>query len=81
MTVAALCDDYLKAAEKGLGAGQAQTSQSKNAASATDRVDIERHIKPLLGTMAVADVQAADVRRFLSCGADRQSKTNERVTT
>ena len=30
MTVAALCDDYLKAAEKGSCAGQAQTSQSRN---------------------------------------------------
>lgn len=64
-TVAALCDDYLKAADKGLVLGKRKRPKSPSTL-ATDRGRIERHIKPLLGTMAVADVQAGDVRRFLT---------------
>ena len=65
MAVAALCVDYLAAAEKGLILGKRKRPKSKSTL-ATDRGRIERHIKPLLGTMAVVDVQAADVRRFLT---------------
>lgn len=65
MTVADLCRDYLAAAGKGLVLGKRKRPKSETTL-ATDRGRIERHIKPLLGTMAVADVQAADVRRFLT---------------
>jgi integrase len=65
VTVATLCEEYLAAAEKGLVLGKRKRPKSESTL-ATDRGRIERHIKPLLGTMAVADVQAADVRRFLS---------------
>ncbi|WIM10062.1 site-specific integrase [Enhydrobacter sp.] len=65
MTVSKLCDEYLKAAEKGLVFGKRKRPKSETTL-ATDRGRIERHIKPLLGTMAVADVQPSDVRRFLT---------------
>ena len=65
MTVAALCNDYLEAAEKGLVLGKRKRPKAETTL-ATDRGRIERHIKPLLGSMAVADVRAADVRRFLT---------------
>ena len=65
MTVAALCNDYLEAAERGLVLGKRKRPKAETTL-ATDRGRIERHIKPLLGTMAVGDVQAADVRRFLT---------------
>ncbi len=65
VSVAALCDDYLKAADKGLVLGKRKRPKSPSTL-ATDRGRIERHIKPLLGTMAVADVQATDIRRFLT---------------
>jgi integrase len=65
ITVATLCADYLTAAEQGLVLGKRKHPKSESTL-ATDRGRIERHIKPLLGTMAVADVQPADVRRFLT---------------
>ncbi len=65
MTVAKLCDEYMVAAEKGLVLGKRREPKAESTI-ATDRGRIERHIKPLLGTMTVADVQAADVRRFLT---------------
>ena len=65
ITMADLCRDYLAAADKGLVLGKRKRPKSETTL-ATDRGRIERHIKPLLGTMAVADVQAADVRRFLT---------------
>jgi integrase len=78
MTVAALCTEYLEAAEKGLVLGKRKRPKSKSTLD-TDRGRIERHIKPLLGTMAVVDVQAADVRRFLT--AVQIGKTKATVKT
>jgi site-specific recombinase XerD len=65
MAVSKLCDEYLKAAEKALVFGKRKRAKSETTL-ATDRGRIERHIKPLLGKMAVADVQPADIRRFLT---------------
>lgn len=65
ISVATLCQDYLKAAEKGLILGKRKRPKSPSTL-ATDRGRIERHIKPLMGTMAVADVQSGDVRRFMT---------------
>jgi integrase len=62
-TVAELCDAYLADAE----AGRLLTrGKPKNASTlAVDRGRIERHIKPLLGGLAVAAVTREDVERFL----------------
>jgi len=64
LTVRELCDNYLKAAEKGLIMGKG--GRPKKASTLyTDRGRIERHIKPLLGTKLVRDVAQADVNRFI----------------
>jgi integrase len=65
MSVAKLCDEYLAAADRGLIHGKRKRPKSESTL-ATDRGRIERHIKPLLGAMAVKDVKAADVRRFMT---------------
>jgi integrase len=78
ITVATLCADYLAAAEKGLVLGKRKRPKSETTL-ATDRGRIERHIKPLLGTMAVTNVQVADVRRFL--GAVQTGKTKVTIKT
>ena len=64
LTVAELCDDYLKAAEQGLVLGKKGRGK-KPSTLATDAGRIERHIKPLLGRKLVIDVQQSDVSRFL----------------
>src|SRR5262249_20298080 len=77
-TVAVLCDAYLADADKGLVLGKRKRPKS-GSPLARDRGRIERHTKPLLGTMAVADVQAADVRRFLT--AVQTGKTRATIKT
>jgi integrase len=64
VTVADLCRDYLAAAEKGLVLGKRSRPKSESTLVA-DRGRIARHIVPVLGTMPVAGVRQADVRRFL----------------
>jgi len=64
MTVEDLCRDYLAAAEKGLVLGKRKRPKTAKTI-VSDRSRIVSHIVPLLGTMPVSDVQAADVRRFL----------------
>jgi integrase len=64
MTVADLCRDYLAAADKGLVLGKGKRPKAETTL-ATDRNRIARHIVPQLGTMPVAGVQQADVRRFM----------------
>jgi integrase len=64
-TVAELCDNYLAAAENGLVLGKRNRPKA-DSTLATDRGRIERHIKPLMGTLAVANVQSIDVRRFMA---------------
>lgn len=64
MTVAELCDLYLK---EGIATKKASTI-------ATDRGRIERHLKPLLGRRAAAGITRADVERFrddLAAGASK----------
>jgi integrase len=78
MTVKALCDDYLEAADKGLVLGKRKRAKAESTL-ATDRGRVARHIVPLLGTMAVADVQAADIRRFLT--AVQTGKTKATIKT
>ena len=62
--VAELCDNYFEDAL----AGRLLTRRGaakKGSTLATDRTRIERHIKPLLGTMKVSTVLRADVERFM----------------
>jgi integrase len=62
-TVAELCDAYLEAAK----AGRILTRRKAVKKAATldgDRGRIERHIKPLLGTLKVAAVTRDDIERF-----------------
>ncbi len=54
-TVAQLCDEYLEA-EKG---------RIKASTLAVDKSRIERHVKPLLGSLPVASLTAADMEKFL----------------
>lgn len=75
-TVADLCDLYLDDAE----AGRLLTRRGvakKASTLATDKSRIERHIKPLLGTMKVPTVTRADVERFMHDVAD--GETAQRV--
>jgi integrase len=63
-TVAELCDFYLADAE----AGRLLTRRGvakKASTLTTDKSRIERHVKPLLGTMKVPTVTRADVERFM----------------
>jgi integrase len=55
LTVAEACDEYLEA-----GKGRIKASTLL-----MDRSRIERHVKPLLGTRAVASLRPADMERFL----------------
>ena len=64
MTVTELCDEYLKAAERGMALGK--RGRAKSAQTVTsDRSRINGHIKPVLGTLAVKAVTRQDVARFL----------------
>jgi integrase len=63
-TVAELCDVYLADAEAGRLLTRSK-SPKKASTLAVDRGRIERHIKPLLGGLAVAAVTRDDVERFL----------------
>lgn len=55
MTVAQLCDEYLRDG----------CELKKVSTLVTDRSRIERHIKPLLGRRQIGDVTRADVERFM----------------
>jgi integrase len=63
-TVAELCDAYLADVEAGRLLTRSKAPK-KASTLAVDRGRIERHIKPLLGGLAVAAVSRDDVERFL----------------
>jgi len=78
MTVAELCDVYLADAD----AGRLLTRRGNVKKLSTliiDRGRIERHIKPLLGRMAVSAVQRRDIERFMHNVAE--GKTAGRTKT
>jgi integrase len=78
MTVAELCDQYL--ADATVGRLLTRRGQSKKASTLEiDKGRIERHIKPLLGRMAVAAVARADIERAMHGIAD--GKTAGRTKT
>lgn len=64
LTMRELCDDYIKAAERGLIMGKRKLPK-KETTLVSDRGRIERHIKPLLGNKLVRDIIQADVNRFI----------------
>jgi integrase len=69
LTVRELCDLYL-----------AEGCATKKASTlATDRGRIERHIKPLLGRIRVADISRAEVERFLRDVAEGRTKADVRT--
>jgi integrase len=63
-TIAELCDSYLTDAEAGRLLTR-RKSPKKASTLAVDRGRIERHIKPLLGTLSVAAVTREDIEKFL----------------
>jgi integrase len=78
MTVAEFCDSYLADAE----AGRLLTRRGYAKKASTliiDRGRIERHVKPLLGRMAVSAVERRDIERFMHSVAE--GKTAGRTKT
>jgi hypothetical protein len=68
-TVAELCDLYLAEAEAGRLLTRRRGAKTPSTLL-TDRGRIIRHIKPLLGRLAVAAVARADVERFMHAVAE-----------
>jgi integrase len=62
-TIAELCDDYFESCKAGRVLTRRQTTKKASTLDG-DRGRIERHIKPLLGTIKVAAVTPEDVERF-----------------
>jgi integrase len=86
LTVAELCDQYMKAAEKGLILGRRKNQPKKASTLEIDRGRISRHIKPLLGAKLVIDITRADVTKFMrdvaagkTARKDRSGKNGARV--
>src|SRR5216683_6560119 len=78
MTVGELCDSYIADAE----AGRLLTRRgnAKKASTLTiDRGRIERHVKPLLGRVAVSAIERRDIERFMHAVAE--GKTASRTKT
>jgi len=62
ITIAQLCDDYLKDAPHIILKGKKRPK--KESTLKTDKVCIESHIKPLLGKRRVRDIAKEDVEKF-----------------
>ena len=79
LTVAELSDRYFEDAERGrvLTRGNAP---KKSSTLTIDRGRIERHIKPLIGSLAVATVTREDVERFLHNVAEGKTAGSSRTT-
>lgn len=77
-TIAELCDAYLADAKAGRLLTR-RRAPKKPSTLATDRGRIERHIKPLIGRMAVAAVEREDVERFMHAVAE--GETAARIKT
>jgi integrase len=77
-SVAELCDLYLSDAETGRILTRRKAAK-KVSTILTDRGRIERHIKPLLGTMRVPAITRADIEAFMHDVA--QGKTAARTKT
>jgi integrase len=77
-TVSELCGAYLADAEAGRLLTRRKTAK-KPSTLATDKGRIERHIRPLLGRMAVAAVAREDVEHFMHAVAE--GETAARIKT
>ncbi len=77
-TVSELCDLYVKDAESGRLLTRRKIAK-KASTLATDKGRIERHIKPLLGTLKVASVTREDIENFMHSVAE--GKTKARIKT
>lgn len=77
LSIAELCDIYLKDAEQGLVTYRGKAK--KRSTLATDKGRVERHIKPLLGATMILELSKADVVSFLH--AVRIGKTAAQVRT
>lgn len=69
MTVSELCDKYLA---EGCGHKKASTI-------ATDEGRIERHVKPLLGTLLVRNVTRHDVEKFMQSIANGKTRADKKT--
>ncbi|MER9270494.1 tyrosine-type recombinase/integrase [Mesorhizobium sp. M0643] len=85
MTVSQLCEQYLKAAEKGVILGRSRRPK-KASTIEVDKGRIARHIKPLLGSKLVIDLDRADIVKFVrdvttgkTSRRDRSGKNGNRV--
>ena len=78
-TVAELCDLYFADAKSGRLLLSRKKTPKKASTIATDHGRIERHIKPQLGKLAVADVTSDDIEIFMNAIAE--GKTRARVKT
>jgi hypothetical protein len=74
-TVADLCNQYFVDAEARTRDGMA--GAKKLSTLVTDRSRIERHIRPLMGKLAVATVTRADIEKFLRDVAGGKSKAEK----
>ena len=73
LTIAELCDQYLSDAKAGRVLKRTGTAK-KASTLAVDTGRIERHIKPLLGRMAVTSVTREDIEKLLHDIANGKSK-------
>ncbi|MCR6631409.1 MAG: site-specific integrase [Magnetospirillum sp.] len=76
ITVRELCDLYLAAVEAGEVAGR-RGKTKKASTQTTDRGRIECHVKPLLGSRAVASLTLQDIERFQADVAAGKTKPKE----
>lgn len=69
MSVADLCDKYIA---EGCGHKKASTIE-------TDKGRIERHVKPLLGTLLVRNVTRHDVEKFMKAVSDGKTRADKKT--
>lgn len=77
-TVAELCDTYWADAEAGRLLTRRRTPK-KASTLLSDHGRIERHIKPLLGRLAVAAVTRADIERFMHAVAEGETAARSKT--
>jgi integrase len=78
MSVAELCDAYMAAAEDGLILGRRGLAK-KDSTLATDRGRIDRHIKPLLGSLKAEDVKRPNIEAFKNAVATGKTAKVEKT--
>ncbi|MCC3246770.1 site-specific integrase [Methylocystis sp. WRRC1] len=77
-TVGDLCDLYWEDAQAGRLLTRRRTPK-KASTLETDKGRIDRHIKPLLGTLKVASVSRDDIERFMHAVAEGQTANRSRT--